>query len=125
MTALLNRRAALFGAAVSTAALAVPAAAAVARPVYVKVGSPSFSVSPEVMAARALWNKTQDAKALAWQAYEATFRGLTRQQVDLGAEEAGRLAWLAACEEADLAQLAMLKLLRVTDLDLKTIYRVT
>lgn len=107
-----TRRSALFGAAASAVALAVPAAAAV---------KPSFP--PELEATVDRWNRTQDAKALAWQAYEATFRGLTREQVVPGAEEAARRAWLAACEEADLAQFAMMRLLRVTYLDLKAIYR--
>ena len=50
-SALITRRAAFVGALASTVALAVPAAAAVQ---YVKIGSPSFSVRPEVKATEAL-----------------------------------------------------------------------
>lgn len=126
----LNRRAALFGAAISAVALAVPAATAIQ---YVKVGSPSFSVPPEVMAAIKDWNRTQDAKAIAWRDWEATWLTVrnedgkvvarTPRDVNKYRENTTHAAWKLACEEADEAQLALLRLMRKTDLDLKAIYR--
>ena len=109
-------------------ALGVAAAGAGAASVAV---AEAVQPSPEVMAAIRNWNRTQDAKALAWQAWEATWlhRGdgkpvaLRPHQVDLLAESRTHADWKRACSDADEAQLALLRELRETDLDIKAIYR--
>lgn len=119
------------GFAAAGAGFSSVAVAEAVKPVFVKVGSPSFSVSPEVMAAISDWNRTQDAKALAWQAYEATWlrRGngkpvaMRPHQVNLLAESRTHTDWKKACGDADEAQEALLRALRKTDLDIKAIYR--
>ncbi|HEV2517923.1 MAG TPA: hypothetical protein VGV07_21910 [Devosia sp.] len=134
-TSSITRRSVLkaLGFAAAGAGVSSVAVAEAVKPVFVKVGSPSFSVSPEVMAAVSDWNRTQDAKALAWQAYEATWLTVrdedgklvarTPRDVKLDDENSTRAAWKLACEEADEAQHTLLRQLRKTDLDLKAIYR--
>lgn len=119
----ITRRAALVGALFSSAALAVPAIAAV------KDTAPSFP--HETLEAIARWNRAKDARSLAWRDYEATWKverdgkfvALPPAQVDLVAERRTHAAMMSASDEAQAAERAMLNLLRKTEIDVPAIYR--
>lgn len=113
MSAAITRRrllAGLAGATVSTAALAVPAATS---PIFVKVGSPSFSVPPEVMAAIKDWQRANEAKKVALDQYNrSSLAALAAgEHHTLPIDHPIRSAWIDADQAATQAQFDLLDLL--------------
>ncbi len=73
----ITRRAALLGALVASAALAVPVAAAAAKPVFVRVSSPSTHVPVDAWAAVQNWAASHRAATAAQLAYSNFLRPIS------------------------------------------------
>jgi hypothetical protein len=100
------------GALVSTAVLAEPVAEA-AMPVFVRVGSPSFSASPEIMAAIKEWQCARAEKDAATVEYDAAAARNTKNGVyhPLPVDHPVKSAWIEADDAATRAQWKLLNLL--------------
>jgi hypothetical protein len=100
------------GAVVSGAALAVPVADA-GKPVFVKVGSPSFSISAEQATAVAKWNAAKTAKEAVDEVYFA-WTATVPKTVRLSdmPDQTVRNAWIDADDNECSTRWAMLRALR-------------
>lgn len=94
------------GTTVSTVAVAQ-----VAKPVFVKIGSPSFGVPPDVMQAIKEWQKANEAKKQALAAYTAYQRTLPAITIDVTVYPETKNAYFDADEAAMQAQFKLLDLL--------------
>ena len=87
------------------------AVAEVAKPVSYKVGSPSFSVPPDVMVAIKNWQRANEAKKEALAAYVAYQRTLPANMCNVTVYPETKNAYFDADEAAMQAQFALLDLL--------------
>jgi hypothetical protein len=95
----------------AVAAGALVSTAAIAKPVFVKVGSPSLSVPPEVMEAIREWK----AAVLVKEAADADYYKLIEVTRRIPDNDPTRNASIDADHEATRAQWKLLKLLRSYD----------